>query len=448
MNEKQFGILPTKTLFFKLAIPGLLSMVFSSISMVVDGIFVGRFIGSEALAAINLAIPILIILFAISDTIAIGFSVKISIKLGEKEEKSASRLFSYSLLLIISSSLILGLIGLLFSELIVNLLISDQALAESVLKYLTPYFITLPLAGAFYSADAYLRVSGMIKRCMFVNISVAILNIVLDAFLIGYLGYGIEFAAWATSISMSFGAFLGILPFVRNKKTLKFTSPKVPFSEVKSAIFNGSSEFFSIIADSIMMLLINGVLLAMGGTSAVAAYAIAMYIHSVFFSILYGIQDSIQPAVSYNYGANLTSRCFSLFRITSIVAFSISLFVAILLLIFPNTLVTVFADSNDQEVIEMAKIALLLGAPGYLFAWINMVTSCFLTGFDRPKESISIMISEAFVFPILSILIAGNLLGLNGIFLTPAIGSALASIVALILWYKISRKIKKKGRIN
>ena len=87
MNQELFGITPPKKLFVKLAIPSLVSMLFSSIYMMADGMFVGKVIGSKGLAAINLVFPIIMIVFAVSDMIAAGASVKIGIKLGEKRKK-------------------------------------------------------------------------------------------------------------------------------------------------------------------------------------------------------------------------------------------------------------------------------------------------------------------------------------------------------------------------
>lgn len=87
MNQEQFGTMEPKKLFVKLAIPSLISMLFSSLYMMADGIFVGKIIGSKALAAINLVFPIIMIVFAVGDMIAAGASVKIGIKLGEKNEE-------------------------------------------------------------------------------------------------------------------------------------------------------------------------------------------------------------------------------------------------------------------------------------------------------------------------------------------------------------------------
>ena len=130
MNQELFGTTPPKKLFIKLAIPSLVSMLFSSIYMMADGMFVGKVIGSKALAAINLVFPIIMIVFAGGDMIAAGASVKIGIKLGEKNEEEASNIFSIAVLLVLIIDIILMILSLVFAKDIIFILIKDKELAE------------------------------------------------------------------------------------------------------------------------------------------------------------------------------------------------------------------------------------------------------------------------------------------------------------------------------
>ena len=125
MNQELFGVAPPKKLFVKLAVPSLISMLFSSIYMMADGMFVGKIIGSKALAAINLVFPIIMIVFAVGDMIAAGASVKIGIKLGEKKDKDASNIFSVALLLTFIINIIFMILSLFFAKDIIFILIKD-----------------------------------------------------------------------------------------------------------------------------------------------------------------------------------------------------------------------------------------------------------------------------------------------------------------------------------
>ena len=122
MNQELFGVAPPKKLFVKLAVPSLISMLFSSIYMMADGMFVGKIIGSKALAAINLVFPIIMIVFAVGDMIAAGASVKIGIKLGEKKDKDASNIFSVALLLTFIINIIFMILSLFFAKYIIFIL--------------------------------------------------------------------------------------------------------------------------------------------------------------------------------------------------------------------------------------------------------------------------------------------------------------------------------------
>ncbi|MEG1314959.1 MAG: MATE family efflux transporter, partial [Anaerovoracaceae bacterium] len=130
MKEQQFVTLPIKKVFINLALPNVLSMVFSSIYMMADGIFVGRFIGEHALAAVNLIMPVMMIVFALPNMIAVGSSVKVSIAMGEGKNEKARRLFSASVLMVIGLGISLSVLGLIFVKPIISLFIKDAVLAE------------------------------------------------------------------------------------------------------------------------------------------------------------------------------------------------------------------------------------------------------------------------------------------------------------------------------
>ena len=436
MNQEQFGIMEPKKLFVKLAIPSLISMLFSSLYMMADGIFVGKIIGSKALAAINLVFPIIMILFAVGDMIASGASVKIGIKLGEKNEKEASEIFSVALLFIFILNIIFAIIGLIFTKDIIFILIKDKELANLAYKFAYVFILFLPIIAPFFAIDNYLRICGKANMSMWINIGVSVLNIILDAIFIGYLKLGIEYAALASSLSMSIGTLILIYPFITKKVALKFTKPKIKIKEMLGIIYNGSSQFFSNISGSIMAIIMNSFLLYYGGAVGVAAYSIVMYIESLIVPMLFGMIDAVQPVFSYNYGAKNNKRIMTFFKITCTVALSISIVTMIIIFVFPDFLVRMFSSESDIAVIDMAKKALLLYAPSYLFTWFIMTVSGVLTGLEKATESIVLMSAESIILPLFSTLVLTQLIGVYGIFITPTISGAVSIVVSIILWRK------------
>ncbi|MEG1996103.1 MAG: MATE family efflux transporter [Oscillospiraceae bacterium] len=441
MIEKQFVTLPVRSVFIKLAMPGILSMVFSSIYMISDGIFVGRFIGEHALAAVNLVMPIAMIIFALSNMIAVGSSVKVAIALGEGEIQKAKHLFSASVLIIIGIGAIFSVLGIIFAKPLIYFLIKDTLLAEMAYKYLQVFMLSFPLIMPLFALDNFLRTCGKAKYSMWVNIVVSLLNIVLDWFFIAHLRLGIEFSAISSVASMFIGAIFSYAPFFTKNITLHFTKPKMSFAEFRKIVYNGASEFFSSIAGSFISTVINIFLLALGGAIAVASYSIVMYIDTVLIGVLYGVLDAVSPAVSYNLGAKQTKRAFSFFKVCCISTAALSFLCLAVVMLFPGFLTSLFVKGDDPLMTTMTVNALLLFAPSYVFTWFNMVTSAFLTAMDKPKESMLIMVFRAIIFPLLCLFILTSVIGVYGVFFTPTISSGLTFIVAFTIWRKCKKTV-------
>lgn len=439
MTEKQFTTLPVGRLFAKLAIPNIFSMVFSSIYMMADGIFVGRFIGAHALAAVNLVMPIMMIVFALSDMIAVGSSVKVSTTLGEGDIPKARGLFSASVLMIVGLGFAFSLLGALFAKPLIFALIKDAVLAEQAYRYVRVFIYGLPFIMPLFAMDNFLRVCGKAKYSMWVNIIVSILNIGLDWLFIGVWGLGIESSAVASVISMFLGAICSFMPFFTKKITLHFAKPAITRKETAGIIYNGSSEFFSSVAGSFIATVLNGFLLALGGALAVASYGVVMYIDTLLVGILYGITDSIQPAISYNLGAGEHRRTFSIFKIAGITTAVLSLLCMGTILLFPTELAGFFTKVGDNAMLQMTVAALVLFAPSYLFTWFNMVTSAFLTAMDKPRQSIIIMIFRALVFPVICLFGLSALWGVYGVFATAAVSGGLTAVVAFIVFQRSAK---------
>ncbi|MEG2677727.1 MAG: MATE family efflux transporter, partial [Oscillospiraceae bacterium] len=281
MTEKQFTVLPVKKIFFRLAVPNICSMVFSSIYMMSDGIFVGRFIGEHALAAVNLVMPVAMIIFALSNMIAVGSSVKVATVLGEGDNEKARHLFSASVIMIIGIGFAFSILGLLFAKPLIFSMIKDTMLAEMAYSYVRVFTVSFPFIMPLFAMDNFLRVCGKAKYSMWVNIIVSLLNIALDWLFIARLGLGVEFSALSSVMSMLLGALFSFAPFFTRKITLHFAKPKISLSEAIGIVYNGASEFFSSVAGSFIATVVNVFLLNLGGAIAVASHGIVMYIDTL-----------------------------------------------------------------------------------------------------------------------------------------------------------------------
>ena len=441
MTEQEFRSLPIWKIFLRCTVPNMLSMIFSSLYFIVDGIFIGRYVGEIGLAAVNISWPFLMITFAMADMIAVGSSVKISLTLGGGEKDYSCKIFSTSVLLVLLLSAFFGSLAVVIAQYMDVFLGKDLVLADYTAAYLTHigYFALgfIPL----YAMDNYLRICGKVKLCMYINIAASLLNIFLDWLFLAKLGLGIESAAVATGISTSLGTVIALLVFASGKLTLRFTRPNLPWKDILEIIYNGSSEFFGKIAGSLITILTNSFLLYLGGAIAVTAYSIVMYVDGVVRSIIYGIVDSLQPPITYNFGAKQPGRVLGIYKISLIVTGAISIFAMIMSVAIPHVWVGIFIDSTDESAIQTAVTALLLFSPTYLFSWYNLVTGSLLTSLDRPKESLIVMMLTSVIFPLISVVILTLLFGLNGVFLTPAFTQGGTFFICLYYFTKVKKQL-------
>ncbi len=441
MTETEFKTLPIRKIFLRCTVPNMLSMIFSSIYFIVDGIFIGRYVGEVGLAAVNISWPFLLITFAMADMIAVGSSVKIALTLGKGDTDYASKIFSTSVLLVFILSAFFGSFAVVIAQFTDVFLVNDLELSNYTSRYLTHigYFAIgfIPL----YAMDNYLRICGKMKLCLYINVVSSLVNIFLDWLFLAKFGWGIESAAIATGISTSLGTIISLLVFASSKLTLKFTKPKIPFKDILEIIYNGSSEFFGKIAGSLIAILTNAFLLSLGGAVAVTAYSIVMYVDGVVRSIIYGIVDSLQPPITYNFGADQPKRVFGIYKASLIATGCISIAAMFILLAIPELLVQVFIKSTDESIIKIAVTALLLFSPTYLTSWFNLVTGSILTSLDRPKESLVLMTLSSVVFPLVSVFILTFFFELNGVFLTPIVTQTATFFVSFLCFIKIKQKL-------
>lgn len=435
MDSEVFAQLPPSKLILRCAIPSMITMAFGALYSVADGLFVGRFVGQDALAAINLIMPVIMIVFAFSNMIATGSSVHISILLGEKKQEEASRVFFFSVQVILILSCALGLFGYCFAQPLIRLLspgATEQAIQYSV-QYLRVYAAFAPLLLIFFATDNYLRVCGKEKLSMWLGIVTQMLNIVLDLIFIVFLAQGVQAAAFASCISMALGSAATLLLFSRKRMDLYYTTPHLSTRKFLRILANGSSEFFSNISTSVMSIVLNLFLLKYGGTTAVAAFSVVMYVDSIVGMLIFGLCDALQPAISYCYGAKLYEKVKAIFKRILLGAVSLSLLSMLFMMFAGGFVAPIFIKPGDTELLAVSITAMKLFSISYLVGWIDMCFSSFFTALERPVRSFMVSFFGTLLFPILFLFVLSELWGLNGVWLMPTIAGIASGILTIIL---------------
>ena len=428
-------------LFFIASIPGAISMLASALYQLIDGVFVGQILGETAFAALNLAMPFVIINFALADLIGVGSSVPISISLGRKQEGEANNLFSCACLMIVITGALIGALLFAAAPLLIGWMGAEGDFAHQAVQYLRVYALCSPVTTIVFAMDNYLRICGKIRSIMVLNILMSALSAVLEYLFLFVFGWGIWGAALATCLGMCVCALLALMPFFLKKTQLRFCRPRLNAGMIRQIVSCGSPNFLNNIAGRITSILMNMLLVRFGGAMAVSVYGILMYADGFIQPLLYGMCDSLQPAVGYNWGAGKFSRvkaiekcCFTASGILSVA----SVFVLFLL---PETITNLFMSNVDAVFMETAVTALKLFSLTYITRWFSFATQSYMLAVEKSLPASLISVSTALVFPVLIIVLLWPL-ELTGIWLNFACTALLAAILSAIILFKM------RGELN
>lgn len=212
-----FAKTPPLKLFFIASIPGAVSMLASALYQTLDGVFVGQFLGATAFAALNLAMPFVIINFSLADLIGVGSAVPISICLGRKDEQEANNIFTCACLMIVGAGVVIG--GILFAAapLLIRLMGAEGEFADFAVQYLRVYAICSPITTIIFAVDNFLRICGFIRGSMLLNIFMSVISAILEFLFLGVFRWGIWAAALATCSGMLICVLIAFIPFFRGK---------------------------------------------------------------------------------------------------------------------------------------------------------------------------------------------------------------------------------------
>ena len=436
-----FSKTPPLKLFFLASIPGAISMLASALYQTIDGVFVGQFLGETAFAALNLAMPFVIINFSLADLIGVGSSVPISISLGKKQGKEANNIFTCSCLMIIGAGILIGAVLFFAAPLLIELMGAEGDFANLAVQYMRVYALCSPVTTIIFAVDNYLRICGFIRGSMIMNISMSLLSGVLEFLFLGVLHWGIWAAALATCSGMFVCAIFAFIPFFRGRALLRFCKPRFHGSMVRQIIACGSPNFLNNIAGRITSILMNAILVRMGGETAVSVYGILMFADGFIQPLLYGMCDSLQPAVGYNWGAKKLSRVRAIEKCCFIASGIVSLLAVAVIAVFPEQITKLFVADAGQEVLSISVGALQLFCLTYITRWFSFATQSYMLAIEKPLPASLISVSTALVFPVILIGILWPL-GLTGIWLNFAGTAVLAAILSAIILIKLRRELR------
>lgn len=437
-----FSKTPPLKLFFLASIPGAISMLASALYQTIDGVFVGQFLGATAFAALNLAMTFVIINFSLADLVGVGSAVPISVCLGQKKTQEANNIFTCACLMIVAAGVVIGSILFALAPALIRFMGAEGEFAELAVQYLRVYALCSPVTTIIFAVDNYLRICGFIRGSMFLNILMSVLSGVLEFLFLGVLRFGIWGAALATCSGMLICAVIAFVPFVRGKALLRFCKPRFHGRMIRQIIACGSPNFLNNIAGRITSILMNAILVRLGGETAVSVYGILMFADGFIQPLLYGMCDSLQPAVGYNWGAGKFSRVRAIEKCCFTASGIVSLLAVCVIALLPEQITRLFVADAGPEVLSMSVGALRLFSITYITRWFSFATQSYMLAVEKPLPASIISVSTALLFPVILIGILWPL-GLTGIWLNFAGTAILAAVLSAIVLIRLRGELKR-----
>lgn len=424
--------------FFSLlrfALPTMVMMIFMSLYSIVDGIFISRLLGTNALSAANIVYPVISIVFAVGIMLSTGGSALIAKKLGEGKEREAREDFSFLTLVSFLFGIAILLIGNIFIEPIVRALGSTDALLPYCVDYLSVSLLLAPAAMLQMMFQTFFVTAGKPLIGLMLTISGGVANMILDYLFMGPFNMGISGAALATGIGELIPAVIGLFYFLFTRHSLYLTKPVVRFQVLKESCFNGSSEMVTNLSTAVVTYLFNITMLKFLGEPGVAAITIVLYGQFLFNALYMGFSMGVAPVISYNHGSQNLPLLKRIFKICIGFISISSILITIMALVSSPVIVEIFTPIGSATY-DIAKTGFFLFSINYIFAGINIYSSSMFTAFSDGKVSALISFVRTFVLIVLNILLLPYLIGVNGVWLAVPVAEFMTLFLSVYLFYK------------
>ena len=447
-DSLDFKSMSVGKLFTKLLVPTIMGMAASALFTVIDGIFVGNGIGSDAMAAVNISAPIFMIITGVGLMFGMGGGILTSINLSQGKKKVANINFTQSVIALVFISLVMTLLLTIFPHKIATLFGSDEYLMDMVVEYLFWFSISLPFTVLVVALPFFIRLTNP-KISMWAMLAATVVNIILDYLFIFVFKWGLFGAAIATDIGEFVGAAIMIIYLFRHSIAIRFVWLKLSVKSLLLTLRNvgymiklGFSVFLSEITISVMIISGNYVFMDYMGADGVAAYSVICYLFPIIFMVFNATVQSAQPIISYNYGCGQMKRSDNALRLSMLFTLAFAFSIMLLFICFTRSIVTLFIPDTACAAWGYAVAGLPLFATDYLFFGINIIIIGYYTSIERLRRAISLTVLRG-ILPVVFFFTLPLLLDVNGIWLAVAAGDITTTVVIVILL--IVDKVRKNG---
>lgn len=399
----------------RFVIPSIVMMIFTSVYGVVDGLFVSNFAGKTAFAAVNLIMPVLMILGTIGFMIGAGGSAIVSKTLGEGNREKANQYFSMLIYTSIIGGIVLTIAGQIFLRPVSIMLGAKGDMIDNCVQYgriIISALVPFMLQNVFQS---FLITAEKPHFGLFITVMAGCTNMLLDFLFVGILKWGIAGAAAATAISQCIGGLIPLIYFLRkNSSILRLTKARFNGRILLKTCTNGSSELMTNISMSLVTILYNFQLMRFAGQDGIAAFGVIMYAGFIFAAAFIGYSIGCAPIIGYNLGTQNHSELKNLFK-KSMVIIGVSGVIMFVLSVFTSHPLSKIFVGYDSGLLDMTSRAFKIYSLSFIIWGFNIFGSAFFTALNNGLVSAVISFLRTLLFQTIVVIILPVFLGLDGI---------------------------------
>ncbi|MDX8553013.1 MATE family efflux transporter [Tenacibaculum sp. 1B UA] len=431
MNKiaNDLGTKSISQLILKQAIPASIGILVMSINMIVDTIFVGRWIGVLAIAAITVVLPIAFLISSIGMGVGIGGSSIISRALGANKENKAFEVFGNQISLTIVLSILFVFVGTFFSTPILQLFGANGNIISPATEYFDVIVWGVPFLAFAMMGNPVVRAVGKPNYAMLTMLFPAIANILLDIIFIKFMNLGMYGAGLATSISYAVSGLFILWFFISKKTELKIIPKyfKLNFSIVKEIVSLGGVTIVRQGTISILTIVLNYSLFKYGGEISIAIYGIINRVMLFALFPVLGVTQGFLPIAGYNYGANNTERVKETINKSILFGTGIAVLIFIMIMLFPNELVGVFTE--DEKLLNLTPNALIVAFLATPVITTQLIGSAYFQAAGKALPALLLTLLKQGIFLIPLVYILPKFYGVNGVWMSFPIADVLSTVL-------------------
>lgn len=439
----ELGTKPVGRLLTQYALPAIVAMTASSLYNIIDRAMIGQLVGPEAIAGLGITFPFMNLSAAFGAAVGVGSSTCISVKLGQRDYKTAENLLGNTVTL----NLIIGLLFMAVCLIFLDPILRFFGASDVTLPYAREFMIVILLGNVvthmYFGMNAVLRAAGKPKHAMYATLFTVGMNIVLVVAFVWWLRWGIRGAALATITSQSMALCWQMWIFSDQKELLHLKRGiyRLKADLVRNIIAIGVSPFLMQSTACVIVIIMNNQFVRYGGDMAVGAYSIANSMVMVFFMFVMGMIQGMQPIVGYNFGAEKYDRMFRCLWLTIAAATSILLVGWTLSMLFPREIARIF--TADPTLLDLSARGIMLDMLVFFVVGSQAVITNFFQCIGKVRVSIFLSLSRQLILLLPMAYIFPLFWGLDGVWYAMPVSDfgSFAMTIPMLIWYM--KKLRK-----